>query len=167
MKFAASVVLAVFLGSTAYAAPAAPTEAGTVMPATTALSDASSSAPAPSSSFFGSAAPSSAIATSVGASSAAPTSVVASSAISSVAPTALSSLSHRPASSSSAAPPASETVPFAPEDPNPVLWSPNSQGTPQPQRGTLGSTILGPQDVSLDQQNPDLLAPPTTDSGTM
>ena len=34
-------------------------------------------------------------------------------------------------------------------------------------RDTLGASILGPQNIPIDQQNPDLLAPPTTDAGTV
>jgi len=38
---------------------------------------------------------------------------------------------------------------------------------PQPIRGNLGGTDPGPRNVLLDQQNPDLLTPPTTDHGTI
>ena len=37
----------------------------------------------------------------------------------------------------------------------------------QPIRGRDGATILGPRNVQLERQNPDLLTPPTTDSGTI
>ncbi|KAI0671639.1 oxalate decarboxylase [Trametes maxima] len=59
----------------------------------------------------------------------------------------------------------SPTVPYASDDPNYPLWSAESNITPQAQRGTLGATILGPQNVPIDLQNPDTLAPPTTDHG--
>jgi hypothetical protein len=42
-----------------------------------------------------------------------------------------------------------------------------SVADPQPVRGTTGASILGPQNVPLGQQNPDLLAPPRTDEGTV
>jgi oxalate decarboxylase len=38
---------------------------------------------------------------------------------------------------------------------------------PQPIRGELGGTILGPRNVPLERENPDLLASPSTDSGTI
>lgn len=56
-------------------------------------------------------------------------------------------------------------VPYANSDPNKVLWTPTSGKLPQPERAGMGGTILGPQNVPLDLQNADLLAPPTTDNG--
>jgi oxalate decarboxylase len=38
---------------------------------------------------------------------------------------------------------------------------------PQPIRGDLGAPILGPRNVPLERENPDLLASPYTDSGTI
>ena len=38
---------------------------------------------------------------------------------------------------------------------------------PQPIRGPLGDSILGPRNVSLERENPDLVASPPTDSGTI
>jgi len=38
---------------------------------------------------------------------------------------------------------------------------------PQPIRGPLGDSVLGPRNVSLERENPDLLASPPTDSGTI
>ncbi|PSR82008.1 hypothetical protein PHLCEN_2v6183 [Hermanssonia centrifuga] len=70
------------------------------------------------------------------------------------------------ASTATAAAPIS-TVPYASDNANGIMWSPTTDGSPQPIRGSLGATILGPQNVPLDQQNPDLLAPPTTDAGTV
>jgi oxalate decarboxylase len=43
----------------------------------------------------------------------------------------------------------------------------SSNGVPQPIRGRDGATILGPRNVPLERQNPDLLAPPRTDAGTI
>jgi hypothetical protein len=36
---------------------------------------------------------------------------------------------------------------------------------PEATRGGLGASILGPTNPALEQQNPDFLAPPTTDNG--
>ncbi|THH17142.1 hypothetical protein EW146_g3616 [Bondarzewia mesenterica] len=57
------------------------------------------------------------------------------------------------------------TVPFASDNPNIVAFIPGSDGLPKPERGSFGSNILGPQNLEIDRQNPDLLAPPTTDHG--
>ena len=38
---------------------------------------------------------------------------------------------------------------------------------PQPIRGNLGASIMGPQNVPLQRENPDLLASPSTDNGTI
>jgi len=38
---------------------------------------------------------------------------------------------------------------------------------PQPERPGLGGTDPGPRDVAIDKQNPDLLAPPPSDAGTV
>jgi hypothetical protein len=40
-------------------------------------------------------------------------------------------------------------------------------GLPQPIQGDLGATILGPRNVPLERENPDLLASPQTDHGTI
>ncbi|KAI0084685.1 RmlC-like cupin domain-containing protein [Irpex rosettiformis] len=101
---------------------------------------------------------------------------VSSQAANSVTPSAVFSSASRPVSSSSvpaagsgtsSAASATETVAYASDDPNYVLWNETYAGEPQPIRGSLGATILGPQDTSMDKQNPDLLAPPTTDAGTV
>jgi oxalate decarboxylase len=42
-----------------------------------------------------------------------------------------------------------------------------TQAPPQPQRGNEGSTILGPRNQPLEQQNPDLLTPPSSDAGDL
>ena len=42
-----------------------------------------------------------------------------------------------------------------------------SNGDLQPIRGREGATILGPRNVPVERQNPDLLTPPTTDAGTI
>src|SRR2546423_15693321 len=38
---------------------------------------------------------------------------------------------------------------------------------PQPIRGNEGGTDPGPRNVALDRQNPDILTPPSTASGTI
>jgi hypothetical protein len=87
----------------------------------------------------------------------------AASAVSSVS-SARSSVPH-PSSTSSAAE-ATATVPFASTDPNYPLWGLDS-GAPEPIRESYGAPIIGPSNIALEQQNPDLLAPPTTDSGSL
>lgn len=37
---------------------------------------------------------------------------------------------------------------------------------PEPMRGNIGGTDLGPRNIELDRQSPDILTPPSTDSGT-
>ncbi|KAI0833382.1 oxalate decarboxylase [Trametes gibbosa] len=59
----------------------------------------------------------------------------------------------------------SPTVPYASDDPNFPLWHAGSDIDPTGRRGKLGANVLGPQNVPLELQNPDLLAPPTTDYG--
>ncbi|KAF9264373.1 oxalate decarboxylase [Marasmius fiardii PR-910] len=71
-----------------------------------------------------------------------------------------------PASPASAAP--SPTVSFASTNPNFALWGPESPpSAPQPVRGSLGASIQGPTNVFMELENADLLAPPTTDSGSV
>jgi oxalate decarboxylase len=43
----------------------------------------------------------------------------------------------------------------------------NSPTPPEPIKGTLGATILGPRNIPLESENPDLLASPQTDAGTI
>ena len=52
-------------------------------------------------------------------------------------------------------------------NPNEPLWNASVVDTPQGIRGTLGATVIGPTDADIVKQNPDLLAPPTTDAGTV
>ena len=42
-----------------------------------------------------------------------------------------------------------------------------SDDAPEPVRGDRGATILGPRNVPLERENPDLLASPYTDAGTI
>ncbi|KAF9021028.1 oxalate decarboxylase [Hymenopellis radicata] len=72
------------------------------------------------------------------------------------------------ASSTDSAPASTATVPFASTDPNVPLWNEASDpSTVQPIRGGLGAKIMGPDNIPMDLQNPDLFAPPTTDAGTL
>jgi oxalate decarboxylase len=47
------------------------------------------------------------------------------------------------------------------------MAQPNRRDVPEPVRGGLGATIMGPRNVELERQNPDLLASPYTDAGTI
>lgn len=61
---------------------------------------------------------------------------------------------------------ATATVPFISTELNEVLWN-SSDPDPDPQavRGSIGASIIGPTDNFITLENPDLLAPPTTDNG--
>ncbi|KAG7087189.1 hypothetical protein E1B28_013170 [Marasmius oreades] len=73
-----------------------------------------------------------------------------------------------PASSPASVAQPSSTVLFASTDLNLPLWEPNSPpSVPQPIRGSLGASILGPTNTFMELENADLLAPPTTDSGSV
>ena len=136
------------------------------------LANAAAAAPAPQ---LASSAPAVASSEPAAISSSAPESAssapaVASSAASIVAPVISSG------TASASAEEASPTVPYASNNPNLLAWNPaTTSGDPQPIRYTsngdsdppLGASILGPQNVPIDIQNPDLLAPPTTDAGTV
>ncbi|KZO97303.1 putative oxalate decarboxylase/oxidase [Calocera viscosa TUFC12733] len=83
-------------------------------------------------------------------------------------PLALASpLDVRQASTTSTAAAATPTVPYASDDPNDSFYEQfNEPGAiPEPQRGSTGGNILGPDNRPLDMQNPDTLAPPSTDAG--
>ncbi len=51
--------------------------------------------------------------------------------------------------------------------PKTQMASGHANGGPQPVRGDLGAPILGPRNIPLEMQNPDLLASPSTDAGTI
>ncbi|KAF8442156.1 oxalate decarboxylase [Boletus edulis BED1] len=70
------------------------------------------------------------------------------------------------ASATAAAASPSPTVPYASDSPNSHLWNENSPIVPEAIRNTTGATILGPQNLPIDLQNADFLAPPTTDGGS-
>lgn len=61
--------------------------------------------------------------------------------------------------------PPSATVPPASDDPNYQAYPPGTSGPAQPVRGNLGADIIGQQNIPIQKQNPDVLAPPTTDNG--
>lgn len=72
------------------------------------------------------------------------------------------------ASSTDTAVSSTATVPFASLDPNLPLWNETSDpSVVSAERGKLGASVLGPDNLPIDLQNPDFLAPPTTDSGSM
>ncbi|KAH8112429.1 oxalate decarboxylase [Phellopilus nigrolimitatus] len=49
---------------------------------------------------------------------------------------------------------------------NEPMWAQNSNSTPEAINGQLGSTIISADDTLLDIQNPDMVAPPSTDAGS-
>lgn len=61
----------------------------------------------------------------------------------------------------------SPTVAYASDDPNGSLLNQYQSGTPEPERGTTGASILGPQNIPLERESPDFFAPPSTDSGSV
>ncbi|KAF9007405.1 oxalate decarboxylase [Cyathus striatus] len=126
-------------------------------------SDAASSSVAISSSVPAIASAASSIALSSAVASAVSSSIAISSAISSAAS---STVDGSPSGTNSAAE-SSATVPFIKLDPNNPLWNINTTGTPEAIRGSLGATVIGPTDEFTVKENPDLLAPPSTDHGNV
>jgi len=63
------------------------------------------------------------------------------------------------------APPEFQTVAPASDALNNPGWSQDTDETVEAINGQLGATVIAPDDTELDQQNPDSLAPPSTDSG--
>ncbi|KAF9072559.1 oxalate decarboxylase [Rhodocollybia butyracea] len=58
------------------------------------------------------------------------------------------------------------TAGFASTNPNDILWNLTSpDSAPSPMRGSLGAPLLGPENIPLELENPDMFAPPTTDNG--
>ncbi|KAK7690961.1 hypothetical protein QCA50_006064 [Cerrena zonata] len=93
--------------------------------------------------------------------SVAPSSVLASSvAPSVVAPSSTLPIQSSGSSTASLVEPSATVAPIA-DDPNNVV------STIAPMRGSLGASVLGPNNQPLNIQNPDLLAPPSTDQGTV
>ncbi|KAF5359108.1 hypothetical protein D9756_002967 [Leucocoprinus leucothites] len=140
---------ALLLASLSSSAPAGPSDSGSsaVPSATSAIPSATSvistaSVPLPSS------AP--------GTSSGVVTSAVPSSTVSA------------PGTGTSGAVPATETVPTIDLDPNFRAWNESTPGEKEPVRGSLGAPVIGPtSDEVIDKQNADLLAPPSTDHGSL
>ncbi|KAH8112405.1 oxalate decarboxylase [Phellopilus nigrolimitatus] len=60
-----------------------------------------------------------------------------------------------------------QTVAPASDKANAPMWAQNSNSTPEAINGQLGGTIISADDTLLDEQNPDLVAPPSTDSGSV
>ncbi|KAK0462357.1 oxalate decarboxylase [Desarmillaria tabescens] len=99
----------------------------------------------------------------------APASVDASVSNSDVATSAKASTSGTTiASTTNSALEATATVGFISTDANDVLWDEESRSSVvTAERGKLGASIMGPDNIPMDLQNPDFLAPPTTDSGSV
>ena len=72
-----------------------------------------------------------------------------------------------PVSSVASADASQETVLLASDLQNGIMWNTTTDLDTQPMRGELGGTILAQQNIPLQQQNPDILAPPKTDHNTM
>lgn len=60
-----------------------------------------------------------------------------------------------------------ETVAPASDALNTPGWSQDTDEIVEAINGQLGATVIAPDDMQIDQQNPDSLAPPSTDSGLM
>ena len=71
--------------------------------------------------------------------------------------------------SSSSAPASAPTVPSIDLNPNAPAWDPDTQdpANAQPIRGDLGAPLMGPTDKWTAVQNPDLIAAPSTDHGSV
>ncbi|KAF9007406.1 oxalate decarboxylase [Cyathus striatus] len=141
-----SCLCALFLASLTYSAPApqgnavSPAASSVVISAVSSVvSSAISSAAIPSASAF----------------------------VSSAAKSSHTSTATATASGTSSAPAATATVPFISLDPNGPLWNINSTTTPEAIRGSLGASVMGPTDEYTVKQNPDMLAPPSTDHGSL
>jgi hypothetical protein len=66
------------------------------------------------------------------------------------------------------APAATPTVAYASDNANTPLWGPGSAGVvPEPIRGQAGALLLSAHNTPTELENPDLLAPPSTDAGTV
>ena len=74
-----------------------------------------------------------------------------------------------PTSNATASSPApSSTVPYASNDPNFQIYPQNAAiDNPQPIRGALGASLMSTPNIPIELENPSLLAPPTTDHGSM
>lgn len=81
----------------------------------------------------------------------------------------LAALALAPYSLAAPAAPPTPTYRYASNNPNNPLWGPDSAAdpsfVPEAIRGSTGGKVLGPQNVPADLQNPDALAPPSTDNG--
>jgi hypothetical protein len=63
--------------------------------------------------------------------------------------------------------PPNATVAPASDDPNYQAYPPGTSGPAEPIRGDLGAIIIGPENIPIQQQNPDVVASPSTDSGDL
>ena len=48
-----------------------------------------------------------------------------------------------------------------------AIGAAHAQSAPQPERDGKGATVMGPRNLAVTEQEPDLLAPPATDHGTI
>ncbi|CEL60006.1 hypothetical protein RSOLAG1IB_09278 [Rhizoctonia solani AG-1 IB] len=85
----------------------------------------------------------------------------------SIAPSKPTSVSSLPSSAVATAAVPSPTVAYASDDPNDSFWNQYQSGTPEPIVGSAGANILGPQNIPLERESPDFMAPPTTDAGSV
>ncbi|CAE6459451.1 unnamed protein product [Rhizoctonia solani] len=85
----------------------------------------------------------------------------------SIAPSKPTSVSSLPSSAVATATVPSPTVAYASDDPNDSFWNQYQSGTPEPIVGSAGANILGPQNIPLERESPDFMAPPTTDAGSV
>ena len=59
------------------------------------------------------------------------------------------------------------TAGTASDDANDQVFPQDSKAPAEAINGQLGGSLIAPDDTVLDDQNPDLLAPPSTDAGTV
>ncbi|GJJ10006.1 hypothetical protein Clacol_004232 [Clathrus columnatus] len=69
--------------------------------------------------------------------------------------------------STSTAATSSFTAGLTSDDPNDSFINEFQNETPEAIRGSLGATVIGPQNIDLDRQSADFLAPPSTDAGSV
>ncbi|GJJ10026.1 hypothetical protein Clacol_004252 [Clathrus columnatus] len=96
-------------------------------------------------------------------------SIISPSIVSSAVPLASSSNlpSHSVPVDTSTAAESTPTAGYASDDPNDSLYNQFQNEVPEAIRGSLGATVIGPQNIPLDRQSPDFLAPPSTDAGSV
>ncbi|KIJ50983.1 hypothetical protein M422DRAFT_159145 [Sphaerobolus stellatus SS14] len=101
------------------------------------------------------------------ASAAASSVAVSSAAVSPVISSVARSSSQAPTQSSTSPAAATFTAGLTSDDPNDSLLDQFQSETPEAIRGSLGASVIGPQNIPLDMESPDFLAPPSTDAGSI